>query len=118
MTLFKKKEKEFRDIEPKEAFTILEKHRDDNNYVLLDIRTPKEYNEGHIENAHLLDIKSSDFEEKLKNMDKDKEYIIYCKSGMRSDKASKIMTKHGFKNVTNIIGGINKWKSKRLPIEK
>ncbi|MGZ7044155.1 MAG: rhodanese-like domain-containing protein [Methanobacterium sp.] len=50
MDIFKRK-KNFQDIEPKEVFIILEKHRGDYNYVPLDVRTPEEYEDGHIENA-------------------------------------------------------------------
>ncbi|NYB26414.1 MAG: rhodanese-like domain-containing protein [Methanobacteriaceae archaeon] len=50
---------------------------------MLDVRTPKEYQNEHLENAKLLDVKSGDFEDKLENMDKNKEYFIYCKQGKR-----------------------------------
>lgn len=115
MSLFKKKN--YKDVEPKDAFTILEKHRGDPNYIPLDVRTPQEYGEGHIENSQLLDVNSPHFEEDVKKMDKDKIYYIYCRSGVRSKKAAKIMGKQGFKDIYNIIGGFEKWKGKRLPFE-
>lgn len=119
MSIFKKStKKNFEDIEPKEAFTILEKHRGDRDYVALDVRTPKEYKDGHIENATFLNVKSKNFEEELEKLDKNKKYFVYCKSGMRSNKGSNLMKKHGFEEVYNIIGGIEKWKASRLPIEK
>ncbi len=118
MSLFKRKTKDFEDIEPKDAFTILEKHREDPDYVPLDVRTPDEYNQGHIENAEFLNIKSSDFEKELEKLDKNKKYLVYCRSGIRSNKAAELMKKHEFKEVYNIIGGFEKWKSKRLPFEK
>ncbi len=117
MSIFNRK-KDFKEIEPKEAFTILEKHRDDSNYIPLDVRTPKEYEEGHIENAEFLNVNSPNFEEELDKLDKNKTYYVYCRSGMRSAKAIKLMEKHGFNEIYNIIGGLQKWKSKRLPIEK
>ena len=118
MSLFKRNKKEYEDIEPKEAFTVLEKNRHNSDFAVLDVRTPEEYNEGHVENALLLNIKSKDFEEELDKLNKDKNYFIYCKSGRRSDKALKLMEKHKFKNVQSIVGGFDKWKSKRLPVEK
>lgn len=119
MSIFKKStKKNFEDIEPKDAFTILEKHRGDGDYVALDVRTQKEYEEGHIENATFLNIKSKNFEEELKKFDKNKKYLVYCKSGRRSNKAAELMKKHEFNNVYNIIGGMEKWKARRLPIEK
>jgi rhodanese-related sulfurtransferase len=110
--------KDFEEIEPKEAFTILEKHRNDSDYVPLDVRTQKEYDEGHIENATFLNIKSKNFEEELSKLDKSKKYFVYCKRGPRSDKAAQLMKKHGFNEIYEIVGGFDKWKSKRLPVEK
>lgn len=108
--------KDVEELEPKEAFTEIEKHRDNPDFVVLDVRTPEEYQNEHLENAKLLDVKSSDFEDKLENLDKDKEYFIYCKAGVRGCKACELMQKHGFEKVINITGGIDKWKSKRLPV--
>jgi rhodanese-related sulfurtransferase len=93
MSIFKRN-KNFEDIEPKEAFTILEKHKRNPEYVPLDVRTPKEYGEGHIENATFLNIKSKDFEEELDKLDKNKKYFIYCRSGIRSNKGANLMKKH------------------------
>lgn len=107
-----------KDIEPKEAFTILEKNRDNPEYEALDVRTPEEYNQGHIENTGFLNIQSKDFEDELEKLDKNKHYFVYCKSGVRSKKAANLMEKHGFKNIYNIIGGFEKWKLKRLPYER
>lgn len=108
--------KEIENIEPKEAFTLIEKHRNDPDLVILDVRTPEEYQKDHLENARLLDIKSKDFEEKLEKMDKDKDYIVYCRVGRRGMIALDLMKKHGYKNVMNITGGIEKWKKNRLPV--
>jgi rhodanese-related sulfurtransferase len=119
MSIFKRStKKDFEDIEPKEAFTILEKHREDLDYIPLDVRTPKEYEEGHIENATFLNIKSDNFEEELEKLDKNKKYFVYCRKGPRSENAAKLMKKHGFNEIYKIIGGFDKWKSKRLPFEK
>lgn len=119
MSIFKRNRKKgFEDIEPKEAFTILEKHRGNPDYVPLDVRTQKEYEEGHVENASFLDLQSGNFEEELEKLDKNKKYIVYCRSGRKSVKASNLMKKHGFKEIYNMVGGFEKWKSKRLPVEK
>jgi rhodanese-related sulfurtransferase len=108
--------KDIEEVEPKEAFTVIEKHRDDPDFVVLDVRTPLEYQEGHLENAKLLEVTSQDFEDELDKMDIEKEYYVYCKAGRRSLKAIELMKEHGYLKVTNIIGGIDKWKSKRLPV--
>jgi rhodanese-related sulfurtransferase len=117
MSLFKRSSKKVIDeMEPKEAFTEIEKHRNNPDLVVLDVRTPDEYQKEHLENAKLIDVKSSEFEDKIKELDKDKEYFVYCKAGVRGCKAIDKMHEHGFKKVVNITGGIDKWKSKRLPV--
>jgi rhodanese-related sulfurtransferase len=117
MSVLKKNtKKEFGEIEPKEAFIEIEKNKDNPDFVVLDVRTPKEYSEGHIENANLLNVQSEDFENQLEKLDKDKTYVVYCKAGIRGCKAVDLMEKHGYKEVHNITGGIDKWKSKRLPV--
>ncbi|WP_424356385.1 rhodanese-like domain-containing protein [Methanobacterium sp. MBAC-LM] len=110
--------KEFEEIEPKEVFTILEKHRDDPDFVVMDVRTPEEYDEGHIENAYLLNFKSGSFEDELENMDKNKKYYVYCRTGRKSRKAVELMEKRGYSEAHSVIGGIDKWKRSRLPVEK
>lgn len=104
------------ETEPKEAFNEIEKHHDDPDFIVLDVRTPEEYQMGHLENAKLLNVKSSDFEDELEKMDKEKTYYVYCKAGVRSLTAARLMKKHNFQNVVSIIGGIDKWMAKRLPI--
>ncbi len=117
MSVHKGGKKEIKEIEPKDAFTLLEKNRDNPDYVVLDVRTPEEYDKGHIENALLLNIKSEDFENEFEQMDKNKKYFIYCKTGRRSDKVASLMNKYGFSEIYHIAGGFEKWKLKRLPIE-
>lgn len=81
-----------------------------NNSVFLDVRTPEEFNQGHIDQSIHINFYDSDFEEQLIKLDKSKSYIVYCKSGMRSNKATKLMTKLGFKNTANLLGGYMAWK--------
>jgi len=119
MSIFKTGSKKgIEEIEPKEAFTEIEKHHNNPDFVILDVRTPEEYQDEHIENAVLLDVKSSAFEDELEKMDKEKEYVVYCKAGVRGCSAVELMQKHGYQKVVNISGGIDKWKSKRLPVSK
>jgi len=80
------------------------------NLVILDVRTPAETAEGMIPNAIEIDYKSSDFESKIAALDKNKSYLVYCRSGGRSVGASKKMIKAGFKDVTNMKGGYSAWK--------
>jgi len=87
-----------------------------NDSIILDVRTPGEFDSGHIENAQNIDFKADDFAQKLKELDQDKSYIVYCGSGKRSGKATAQMKTLDFKNITDVDGGITAWKSAELPL--
>ena len=76
---------------------------------LVDVRTPKEYNDGHIENAKLIDFLSEDFKIKIQELEKEKPIYLYCRSGRRSGKASKILTDLGFAEIVDLKGGYLAW---------
>ncbi len=84
------------------------------NRVLLDVRTPKEYNTEHIEGSQMIDVKGDDFKEKVAKLDKNAPHIVFCVSGNRSGKAAKIMQDMGFTNVKHMKDGMNGWKSNNL----
>ena len=82
----------------------------DENAVVLDVRTEEEFNDGYIENAINIDIhKGQGFIYELDNLDKSKNYYVYCRSGARSAKACQIMDEMGFANAYNLLGGILAW---------
>ena len=80
---------------------------------LVDVRTAEEYQEGYIENAQLIDFYLENFQDKIQKLDKDKPVYLYCKSGNRSGKASKILSDLGFKEIVDLKGGYQAW-SKQL----
>lgn len=83
----------------------------DSNAVILDVRTEEEWNEGIIPKAVLNDIyKGQGFLYKLDELDKYKNYFVYCKSGVRSAQACAIMNQMGFETTYNLEGGFMKWK--------
>ena len=87
-----------------------QKHLSDDNTVILDVRTPEENEESKIPNSILLNIQETDhFAEKVKEFDKDKKYMVYCRSGRRSESACKLMEELGFKDLHNLKGGIIEW---------
>ena len=88
----------------------------ENNYVLLDVRTKEEFNEEHIEGAVLLDFYLENFDFKLSQLDKNKIYFVYCRSGNRSGQTLEKMKELGFKNVYNLKGGINDWKKQNYKL--
>lgn len=77
---------------------------------LIDVRTPEEYNAGHISNAVNIDYLDSDFKKKVQKMDKTKPIYVYCQAGGRSGKAAKILVDLGFTKVFDLAGGYGKWK--------
>lgn len=87
-------------------------------FVIIDVRTPEEFSQEHIENAINLNYNSEDFSRELGKLDKAKTYLIYCKGGSRSSGALAIMKEQIFMTVYNMFGGITQWKSEGLPIAK
>lgn len=83
------------------------------NIVILDVRTPEEYKEGHIPQAQLININDPQFEGKIDALDKSKTYLVYCAAGKRSAKASQIMADKGFKEIYNLEGGFSQWNGEK-----
>ena len=84
--------------------------------ITLDVRTPGEFNEGHIEGAQLIDFQSGNFENEIATLDKSKTYAVYCRSGNRSGQAVKVMSDAGFTSVYNLNGGVIDWANSGLPL--
>lgn len=79
--------------------------------VVLDVRTADEYNEGHLPGAQLQDVlQSTQFRNAVKQLPRNKTYVVYCHSGRRSLEAARIMEELGFRSVLNMTGGILAWK--------
>ena len=81
----------------------------ESDVVVLDVRTPEEFNSGHIPNAINIDIYSDYFNSDIAALDKSKSYAVYCRSGKRSVDASSEMDVIGFKTIYNLTGGIIEW---------
>lgn len=83
---------------------------EDTNAVVLDVRTQEEVDEGVIPNAIHIDIfKGQGFIYEVEELDKAKNYYVYCKAGGRSAQACAIMNQLGFKTTYNLIGGFSEW---------
>jgi rhodanese-related sulfurtransferase len=79
--------------------------------IVMDVRTPGEVASGIIKGATVFaDVNGSDFEAQIAKLDKSKAYIVYCRSGARSNTAANYMLQKGFKKVYNLDGGIMSWK--------
>ncbi|TDL91773.1 rhodanese-like domain-containing protein [Vibrio vulnificus] len=80
---------------------------DKGNKQLIDVRTPNEYRGNHIKDFK--NIPLNELGKRVQELSKDKEVVVICQSGMRSSNASKALKKFGFKEVTNVKGGMNSW---------
>lgn len=76
--------------------------------VLIDVRTAGEFASGSISKAKNIDMMSRDFQKQITNLDKGKDYFLFCRSGSRSAQACSIMSQQGF-NVYNLKGGLHAW---------
>ena len=91
----------------------LTKIKNEKKAIVIDVRTPAEWQQGVISGADLfIDYNSPAFKQQLAKLDKSKTYIVYCRSGGRSAGASQVMIDSGFKNVINMQGGITSWGGK------
>ncbi len=90
--------------------------QDDPEFVLLDIRTPAEVEAGHISGAVNLDFYDPAFRDDLAALDRDKVYLIYCRTGNRSGQAYSIMKELGFERVYDMGGGITQWIAAGYPV--
>ncbi len=80
---------------------------DEENPIVIDVRTEQEYNEGHIPGAQLYPLQ--EIENWYGKLDPDQTYIVICRSGNRSTQASEILSGKGFKSLYNVMGGMNEW---------
>lgn len=79
--------------------------------VTLDVRTPGEFSQGHIQGAVNIDVESSTFDSEIAKLDRTKTYAVYCHSGRRSGIATQAMAKMGFKHLYNLENGLADWMS-------
>lgn len=86
------------------------------NRVILDVRTPEEFAEGHVEGAVMIDFYEPDFAEQIAGLDRDGSYLLYCRSGNRSEQARTLMADLGFSDVADVEGGIVAWTEAGLPL--
>jgi rhodanese-related sulfurtransferase len=107
-----------KNVTPTQADELIRANKDNGNFAILDVRTPSEYVQGYIKNAVNLDYNSPDFKELVSNLDKNKIYLVYCRTGVRSAAASQIMAELGFKGIYNMTGGITDWQAAGFAIVK
>ncbi len=85
----------------------------DKNAVILDVRSPEEFNSGKIPSSINIDIyKGQGFIYLVDELDKAKNFYVYCRSGARSGQACSVMNQMGIQNAYNLLGGIMEWRGK------
>ena len=89
----------------------------DSEVQKVDVRTPEEYQEGHIDGFQNIDYFSDTFETDIETLDKSKPVIVYCRSGNRSSKCAAKMVEKGFVKIYDLEGGITKWKYKGYDVK-
>jgi rhodanese-related sulfurtransferase len=104
-------------ISASEGYEQIEQNRETEGFVILDVRTPEEYEGGRIEGSENIDYYGDDFRERIEALDKNRTYLVYCASGNRSGKVLKLMSDFGFKRVYNLVGGITRWQREGLPVK-
>lgn len=88
----------------------------DPSIVIIDVRTPEEFAQGHIAGSVNIDVASSDFVSQVSKLDKTKTYAVYCRSGNRSEVATAEMEKLGFTSLYNMTGGAIDWSAAGFPL--
>ena len=103
------------DLSPAESREVIEKRSGDPRFVLLDVRTPKEFQAERLQGAVMIDYNSPTFRDEIAKLDREKTYLVYCRTGNRSAGALKVMRASGFRNVLHLATGITKWKEAGFP---
>lgn len=100
------------------ASQLIKNNEGNTSFIVLDVRTPEEFTQGHIKNSQNIDFYNSNFSQEISKLEKKNLYLVYCRSGRRSAGAAEQMKALGFEKVANMLGGITKWSSEARPIEK
>ena len=90
----------------------------DKKHVVLDVRTTKEFEEGHIPGAVNIDVNGPDFEKKVAALDKSKVYLVHCAAGRRSAKACQKLNDLKFPQLYNLEPGFTAWQKAGKPVER
>jgi rhodanese-related sulfurtransferase len=105
-------------VSPAEAARLMKENRANPDFVVLDVRTPEEYRDGHLEGAVMIDFRSNKFQEELQTLDRGKTYLVYCRTGRRSGSAVPVMEEMGFRKIYHLSDGMKGWKEQGFPTTK
>ncbi|MDZ7848225.1 MAG: rhodanese-like domain-containing protein [Owenweeksia sp.] len=108
------KDPSFSNVDVDQASTMIH----DKEVIVLDVRTPREFEAGHLVDARAMNFYDEDFEQQLQDLPKDQPYLLYCQSGNRSGQTMLKMKELGFDEVYNLQGGITAWKNSGQSVTK
>jgi rhodanese-related sulfurtransferase len=106
------------EINVQEAFSLIQRNKANPDFIIIDVRTAEEFDSGHLAGAVNIDFYSPDFKANLDKLERNKEYLIYCRTGIRGAAATRIMIELGFTMVHNLSGGIVQWIEAGYPTVK
>ena len=106
------------DVTAREAYELIEANQGGEAFVILDVRTPGEFAEGHIEGAINIDYRGTSFRDRIDDLARDYRSLIYCRSGNRSQGALTVMSELGFHEIYHLAGGIIEWSEAGLPLTR
>lgn len=104
-----------KDINVNDAYAMIQTRAGDPDFVILDVRTPEEFDTEYIQDAININYYSENYRDDLDTLDKEKTYLIYCRTDRRTGESLSIMRELGFVEVYNMDGGINSWKAEGFP---
>ena len=87
-------------------------------FDLIDVRTEEEHIDGHLKMSKNINVNNENFQDLIGELDKEKKYLVYCRTDNRTRNAMYVMEMLGFKEVYGLIGGFNKWVENELEFEK
>ncbi len=99
-----------------EAQALIERNKGNDKFVILDLRSPDEYRQGHIKGARSVNYYATNFQRMVSLLDRDATILLYCQKGRQSTLALRAMTKLGFSRMYILDGGIDAWVRAGLPL--
>jgi rhodanese-related sulfurtransferase len=106
----------FQEVTVSQARELIRQRAGSAGFVILDVRTPEEFAEGHLSGALNVNLMAPDFESRLNALDRGKTYLVYCRTGNRSAKATQAMGRLGFRSAYHMFEGIVGWQRKGFPL--
>ena len=106
-----------RGVTPQEAIELVQRNKKNPDFVILDVRTPEEFQSGHIEGAINVDYYNPGFEVELGKLDRAKTYLVYCRTGSRSENTFAYMKELQFRQIYDLEGGITAWRAAGFSVQ-